>query len=159
MLSGPLQTIHLFFFFFRAFLTAARSPQFLRIPLGSEWEPAWLRRANQPEHFAQRRAICLPCLAGAAPHIAEQSGSDCVLLRAAQQCPRPAGSAGGARGARTRSRSRTRSQHSAAQRPTIHLLCTTCAFMILVCIEALLEADEVEERQHEFRKHRPGPGH
>ena len=42
-----------FFFFFRAFLTAARSPQFLRIPLGSEWEPAWLRRANQPEHFAQ----------------------------------------------------------------------------------------------------------
>ena len=102
-------------------LTAARSPQFLRIPLGSEWGPAWLRRANQPEHFAQRRAIGLPCLAGAAPHIAEQSGNDCVLLRAAQQgrppalpARRPAGSAGGARGARTRSRSRTRSQHSVA---------------------------------------------
>ena len=81
-------------FFPRTFFTAVRSPQILRIPLGSEWEPAWLRRANQPEHFAQRRAICLPCLAGAAPHIAEQGGSDCVLLRTTQQCPPPALPAG-----------------------------------------------------------------
>ena len=79
----------MFFFFARTFLAAVRSLQTLRIPVGSEWEPAWLRSTNQPEHFAQRRAICLPCLAGAAPHIAEQSGSDCVLLRAAQQCPPP----------------------------------------------------------------------
>ena len=74
------------FFFSRTFLTAVRSPQTLCIPLGSDGEPAWLCRVNQPEHFAQRRAICLPGLAGAAPHIAEQGGSDCILLRAAQQC-------------------------------------------------------------------------
>ena len=95
-----------FFFFGRAFLTAVCSPQVLRIPLGSEWEPAWLRMVNQPEHFAQRRAICLPCLAGAAPHIAEQGGSDCVLLRAAQQCPPPALPAGPASLAERRGSSR-----------------------------------------------------
>ena len=61
------------FFFPRTFLTAARSPQTLRIPLGSEWEPAGLRRVSQPELFAQRRAICFPCLAGAAPEIAERA--------------------------------------------------------------------------------------
>ena len=60
-------------FFPRAFLTAARSPQTLRIPLGSEWEPAGLRRVSQPELFAQRRAIFFPCLAGAAPEIAERA--------------------------------------------------------------------------------------
>ena len=49
-------------FFLRTLLTTVRSCKTLRIPLGSEGEPACFRKVNQPEHFAQRWAICLPWL-------------------------------------------------------------------------------------------------
>ena len=106
--------------------TLSSNHQTLRIPFGSEWEPAWLRRANQPEHFAQRRALCRLGLRHTLPSRVEATAFCCAQLSNAHHLrSQPARlawrSAGGARGARTRSTSRTRSPHSAAQRPPISL--------------------------------------